>query len=90
MRTFQAIISGLDITHKKPSPDIFLKAAERIGVPPANCLVIEDAISGVEAGKAAGAKVLALTTSFSKEELSQADWITDTLATVGEEILKPY
>ena len=90
VRTFQAIISGLDITHKKPSPDIFLKAAERIGVPPANCLVIEDAISGVEAGKAAGAKVLALTTSFSKEELSQADWITDTLATVGEEILKPY
>ena len=85
---FQAIVTGLDIEHKKPSPDIFLKAAELLNVEPANCLVVEDAISGVEAGKSAGAKVLALKTSFSAEELANADWVTDTLATAPAEVLE--
>ncbi len=86
--TFQAIVTGLDIEHKKPAPDIFLKAAEMVGADPIRCLVVEDAISGVAAGKAAGAKVLGLTTSFSPEELSGADWITDTLATAGDEVIE--
>jgi beta-phosphoglucomutase len=85
--TFGTVVTGLDIEHKKPSPDIFLKAAENLGVDAADCLVIEDAISGVAAGKAAGAKVLALTTSFSAEELSEADWIASLLTDVGEEVL---
>ncbi|MCD4709647.1 MAG: HAD-IA family hydrolase [Bacteroidales bacterium] len=84
---FQTIVTGLDIEHKKPAPDIFLKAAEHLEVSPECCLVVEDAISGVASGKAAGAKVLALTTSFSPEELSGADWITATLATAGDEVL---
>jgi beta-phosphoglucomutase len=82
--TFHTIISGLDIINKKPAPDIFLKAAENLGVDASECLVVEDAISGVAAGKAAGAKVLALTTSFSEEELSGADWIVGNLATAGD------
>jgi beta-phosphoglucomutase len=85
-KTFHAIVSGLDIEHKKPAPDIFLKAAEKLGVSAADCLVIEDAVSGVAAGKAAGARVLALTTSFSAEELSGADWIAASLPEAGEEI----
>ncbi|MEN8203666.1 MAG: HAD-IA family hydrolase [Bacteroidota bacterium] len=84
---FHAIVSGLDIEHKKPAPDIFLKAAELVGVNPGHCLVVEDAVSGVAAGKAAGARVLGLTTSFSPEELNGADWITATLATAGKEVL---
>ena len=84
---FGAIVTGLDIEHKKPAPDIFLKAAELIGADPGHCLVVEDAISGVSAGKTAGARVLALTTSFSSEELSGADWITATLASAGDEVL---
>lgn len=84
---FGAIVTGLDIEHKKPAPDIFLKAAERLDVSPDCCLVVEDAISGVASGKAAGAKVLALTTSFSPGELSGADWITATLATANNEVL---
>ncbi|MCP4313298.1 MAG: HAD-IA family hydrolase [Bacteroidetes bacterium] len=84
---FQAIVTGLDIEHKKPAPDIFLKAAALLGVDPDRCLVVEDAISGVAAGKAAGARVLALTTSFSPEKLSGADWITSTLDTAGNEVL---
>ncbi len=77
--TFHAIVSGLDIVHKKPAPDIFLKAAHMLGVNPPECLVIEDAISGVAAGKAAGARVLALTTSFPAAALSEADWIAQGL-----------
>ncbi len=79
-------MSGLDIEHKKPAPDIFLKAAEMLGVKPEDSLVIEDAISGVAAGKAAGARVLALTTSFSASELSAADWIAATLPEAGRAI----
>jgi HAD superfamily hydrolase (TIGR01509 family) len=88
MDLFQAVVTGLDIEHKKPAPDIFLKAAELLNTDPVHCLVVEDAVSGVAAGKAAGAKVLALTTSFSREELTGADWITDTLATAGTEVLE--
>jgi len=84
---FQAIVTGLDIEHKKPAPDIFIKAAELLGVSPERCLVVEDAISGVQAGKSAGAKVLALKTSFTSEELAAADWITDTLATAEDQVL---
>jgi len=85
--TFGSVVTGLDIEHKKPAPDIFLKAAANLGVDASNCLVIEDAISGVAAGKAAGSKVLALTTSFSAEELSGADWIAGLLTDVGDEVL---
>jgi len=84
---FQALVTGLDIEHKKPAPDIFLKAAQLLDVKPGSCLVVEDAISGVRAGKAAGARVLALTTSFAAEKLPEADWISSTLATAGMEVL---
>lgn len=84
---FHTIVSGLDIENKKPSPDIFLKAARRICVSPDSCLVVEDAISGVIAGKASGAKVLALTTSFPSEELKAADWVCSNLSEAGEEVL---
>lgn len=84
--TFHTIVSGLDIENKKPAPDIFLKAAENLGVDPSECLVIEDAISGVAAGKSAGAKVLALTTSFTAEELSAADWIATSLSEAEDDI----
>lgn len=86
--TFGTVVTGLDIKHKKPSPDIFLKAAKNLGVDASDCLVIEDAISGVAAGKAAGAKVLALTTSFSAAELTEADWIAPLLTDVGDEVLE--
>jgi beta-phosphoglucomutase len=86
--TFGTLVTGLDIEHRKPAPDIFLKAAENLGVDPAECLVVEDAVSGVKAGKAAGAKVLALTTSFSAEELSGADWIASLLTDAPDEVLE--
>lgn len=77
---FQAIVCGEDIEQKKPAPDIFLRAASLLQTQPGDCLVVEDAVSGVTAGKAAGCRVLALTTSFPKEKLAGADWIAPDLA----------
>lgn len=84
---FDVCINGLEVEHKKPHPEIFLTAAHKMNIPPANCLVVEDAITGVEAGKAAGCKVLALMTSFSAEQLAQADWISHTLADAPSEAI---
>jgi len=54
---FDAVSDGNIILHSKPDPEVFQKAAEMLWVPPARCLVVEDAISGVQAGHAAGMKV---------------------------------
>ena len=84
---FEAIVNGQDVDRKKPFPDVFILAAERLGLKPEECLVIEDAVSGTAAGKAAGAKCLALTTSFPADKLSQADWICEHLDVVPAEAL---
>jgi len=84
---FDALINGLDVEKKKPDPEIYLKAASEIGLSPSNCLVVEDAVNGVKAAKAAGAKCLALTTSFTEHELSLAHWIAKDLSKVPEEVL---
>jgi beta-phosphoglucomutase len=78
--SFDAVICGDDVMNKKPAPDIFLLAAKRIGVPADKCIVVEDAVSGVKAAKAAGARCLAITSSFNKEELVGADWFAPSLA----------
>lgn len=67
--TFDAIVTGDDVRLKKPDPQIFLLAAGRLGLAPAECLVVEDAVNGVKAAHAAGSRCLALSTSFPAEEL---------------------
>jgi len=69
---FDAVIGGEDVARKKPHPDIYLLAAERLGVKPVDCAVVEDALSGIAAGKAAGAAVIGVATSFPPEELLEA------------------
>jgi beta-phosphoglucomutase len=85
---FNATINGLDVEKKKPFPDIYIKAAAKIGLKTEECLVVEDAVSGVKAAIAAGCKCLAVTTSFSRSKLSEADWICGSLAEVPEEAIK--
>ena len=80
--SFDAVITGDDVENKKPAPDIFLMAAERIGLDAADCLVVEDAVSGVEAAKAAGAQCLGITSSFTEEQLKGADFLARDLASV--------
>jgi beta-phosphoglucomutase len=84
---FHATVNGLEVENKKPSPDIYLKAAQKVGLKPEECLVIEDAVSGIKAAKSAGCKCLAVSTSFNKSLLGDADWICDNLENVPEESL---
>jgi sugar-phosphatase len=72
------LVCAEDVRHGKPSPDVYLLAAAGLGVPPSECLVIEDAPAGVEAARAAGMKVVALTTTHRVEEL-RADACTASL-----------
>ena len=85
---FDTLINGLDVERRKPHPDIYLLAMKRLGVAPQDCLIVEDAVAGVASAIAAGARCLALTTSFSAGELTGADWITSGLDAVPEEVLQ--
>jgi len=87
---FDVTVNGLEVVHKKPHPEIFLLAIRRLGLPPEVCLVVEDAPNGIVAGKAAGARCLGLTTSFSAEQLlaAGADWTAPHLARVPDEVLR--
>jgi len=85
--TFDSIITGLDVKKKKPFPEIYLKAVGSLGLNSADCLVVEDAISGIKAGKEAGCRCLAVTTSFETAALKGADWICDSLLNVPDEVL---
>ena len=85
--SFHSTINGLEVERKKPYPDIYLKASENLGLNPEECLVVEDAVSGIKAAKAAGCRCLAVTTSFRREDLFEADWICDSLEVVPFEAL---
>ncbi len=91
--SFQAIVSGREVTDGKPSPQGFLLAAKKLGVEPENCIVIEDAVAGVAAAKRAGMHCLAITNTHPKMSLMEADLIIDTLETVKvndlERLLNP-
>lgn len=71
-RYFRATVHGFDVEHGKPAPDCFLLAAERLGLPPAECVVIEDAPVGIEAARAAGMRVLGLIGTHSEARLLKA------------------
>jgi len=90
---FQSIVTGQDVTEGKPSPQSFLLAAQRLGVEPKNCIVIEDAVAGVAAAKRAGMRCLAITNTHPRQSLKQADLIVDTLEAVTvndlEKLLNP-
>jgi len=81
------LVTASDLQRGKPFPDPYLKGAEILGMAPADCVVVEDAPSGVRSGKAAGARVLALRTTSKDEELltAGADWIADDLSALSLE-----
>ncbi|MBI4334174.1 MAG: HAD family phosphatase [Chloroflexi bacterium] len=76
---FSAIVSGEDVTEGKPDPQVFLLAARRLNAAPRDCLVIEDAVAGVEAAKRAGMKCVAVTNTSPTGSLNQADLVIDAL-----------
>lgn len=72
---FDHFVSAEEVPHGKPAPDIFIEAAKRLNLRPNECIVIEDAPAGIQAGKAAGNFVVALETTHDKEALHEADLI---------------
>ncbi len=81
-------VNGNDVKHKKPNPELFLIAAERIGIEPAQCVVIEDAPNGIQAAKAAGAKCIAVTNSTTAAKLTKADLVCDSLEKIDLETIQ--
>ena len=76
---FSAIVSAEDVKRGKPDPEVFLTAAQQIGVEPGNAVVFEDALVGIAAAQAAGMRVVAVATTEPKEKLAHADWVVDRL-----------
>jgi HAD superfamily hydrolase (TIGR01509 family) len=74
---FSTILDESFVTHGKPDPEIYLKTAAAIGFKPEQCIVLEDSLSGVKSGKAAGCKVIGITTTHTREELTETDLIID-------------
>jgi sugar-phosphatase len=76
------LIGAEDVQQGKPSPDVYLRAAKQLRVAPSDCVVVEDTAPGIEAGRAAGMPVIALTTTHSPEQLDSADVRTRSLASI--------
>jgi HAD superfamily hydrolase (TIGR01509 family) len=74
---FDTILDESFVTNGKPEPEIYLKTAAALGFDPAKCIVFEDSLSGVEAGKAAGCKVIGITTTHSHEELRKCNLVVE-------------
>ena len=76
-RYFNVILHEKMITCSKPDPEIYIKSAQALGLPGHKCIVIEDSLSGVEAGQRAGCKVIGITTTHTREELNHTDMVID-------------
>ncbi len=74
-----ATVTGRDVTHGKPHPEVFLKAAEKLGLEPSQCAVVEDAPAGIEAARRAKMAAIAITGTAGREKLSQAHIVIDSL-----------
>ncbi len=85
---FDALVSYEDVTRGKPDPQVYLLAAERVSVAPLRCLVLEDAVAGVEGAKAAGMACIAVTSTHPRRSLAKADLIVDRLADVTPDTVR--
>jgi beta-phosphoglucomutase len=88
---FQHLVSGDHVTHAKPDPEIYLKAAQMLGLPPDECVAFEDSYVGVEAAKRAGMKCVGIASTFPPEELrrqTQADLVVRSFEDIGLDMLR--
>jgi len=83
---FAARVTGADVTRGKPDPQVFLLAAEKLGVRPQQCVVFEDAPAGVAAAKAADMACIALIGTATRAQLAQADLVVDSLRKVTPQV----
>ena len=88
---FDAKVTGRDVTHGKPHPEVFQKAAAKLGVEPARCAVVEDAPAGVEAALRAGMTPVALTGTAERAKLAEkAAIVVDSLRELSPELLREW
>jgi HAD superfamily hydrolase (TIGR01509 family) len=80
--SWDAVVSAEDAARKKPAPDLFLAAARRLSVEPAECVVIEDAVNGVRAAKAAAMRCVAVAQTFPAAKLAEADLVKESVAVI--------
>jgi HAD superfamily hydrolase (TIGR01509 family) len=85
---FSGMITSSEVENTKPHPEPYLKGAEKIGIPIEKCIVIEDSVNGIRAGKASGAKVIGITTTFPADVIYEADLIVGSYDELSPEILK--
>jgi beta-phosphoglucomutase len=87
-RWFDAVVTGRDVVRGKPDPQVFLTAAERLGVPPIRCAVIEDAPVGIAAANSAGMTSVGFaSTGRSREVLAEAAFVVDSLRELSPAVL---
>jgi HAD superfamily hydrolase (TIGR01509 family) len=86
---WDASVSAEDVTRKKPAPDIFLVTAQKLGLAPDQCAVVEDAVNGVQAANAAGMRCVAVAHTFPAEELRLADLVKPSIANLQLADLAP-
>ena len=84
---FSIILDESFVTKGKPDPEIYLKTAAAVGIKPAHCVVFEDSLSGVKSAKAAGCKVVGITTTHSASELQETDLVIDDFKGLDPKIL---
>jgi beta-phosphoglucomutase-like phosphatase (HAD superfamily) len=90
MKFWNAVVKGEDVKNKKPAPDIFLSAAGKLGVKPEECVVVEDAVNGVQAAQAAGMRCIAVAQTFSEGRLREADLTREKISDVLLSDLAPH
>jgi HAD superfamily hydrolase (TIGR01509 family) len=84
---FDAVIGGAEVRKGKPDPEIYLKAADLVGVEPGLCWVIEDSLQGIAAGKSAGMRVVGISTSHTPAELAHTDVVRPDFANLFDTLL---
>lgn len=87
--SWDTLVTGDDVKNNKPAPDVFLTAARKLGVAPADCVVIEDSVNGIRAAKAAGMRCVAVAQTFPTARLQEADVLRDNVANVTLADLEP-
>jgi HAD superfamily hydrolase (TIGR01509 family) len=87
---WDAAVVAEDVARQKPAPDIFLAAAKKLNANPSTCVVVEDAVNGIQAAKAAGMRCVAIASSFPVERLQEADVVRDKISQVKLADLAPH
>ena len=85
LNSFNAIVAAEDVTHGKPDPEPFRLASERLNIPAAECVAVEDSLGGIQSAHSAGMPCLGIAHSYSRDRLegSRATWVIDSISDFG-------